>query len=115
MRGVSVYILCAVVVFGLAVSGCGAKKEESSKAAINQAKTMETVEQKVNYLISQAKAFYNSKDFQDAVDVAQYVLTYLDKESQQAKDLLAKAKEALSAEAKKMMDEAKKGLSGFGK
>ncbi len=108
-------VVCAILVLGLIVAGCGAKKAESSKAAIDQAKTMETVEQKVDYLVGQAKAFYNSKEFQGAIDIAQYILSYLDKDSQQAKDLLNKAKEALQAQAQKLAEDAKKGLADFGK
>ena len=94
------------LVFGLTLTGCGAKKAESSKEAISVAKTMETTEQKVNYLVGQAKSFYNSKEFQGAVDIAQYILRYLDSDSQQ---------EALSSKVKGAVEDAKKGLSGFGK
>jgi alkyl sulfatase BDS1-like metallo-beta-lactamase superfamily hydrolase len=95
------------------VSGCGAQKAESSRAAIDTAKAMQTVGEKTNYLVSQAKAFYNSKDFQSAVDIAQHILVYLDKDSQAAKDLLAKAKNQLQAQAKGMLDQAKKDLGAF--
>ena len=100
---------------GLAVSGCGAKKEASSGAAIDYAKTLETTQQQVDYLVGQAKAFYNSKEFQGAVDIAQYILAYLDADNAQAEDLLNKAKEQLQAAAQGVMDEAQKGISGFGK
>ena len=62
---------------------------------------MKTAQEKANYLISQAKAFYNSKQFQSAVDLGQYVLNRIDANSQQAKDLIAKAKEQLQAAAQK--------------
>lgn len=108
----SVLILLVVgLVAGLALYGCGAKKAESSKAAITETKTMQTTQEKVDYLIGQAKAFYNSKEFQNAVDVAQYVLVYLDKDSAEAKSLLDKAKDALAQQAKSAVEEAKKGLS----
>jgi len=92
----------------LAVAGCGAQKAESGTAAIAATKTMQTIPEKTDYLVSQAKAFYNSKDFQGAVDIAQYILRYLDKDSTAAKDLLAKAKEQLTAQAQGMLDQAKK-------
>lgn len=100
MKKVFVSTLVLGLIFGLVLTGCGAKKAASGKEAIDTAKTMETVEQKVNYLMGQAKAFYNSKEFQDAIDAAQYVLRYLDKDSQAAKDLIEKAKNELAEKAK---------------
>ena len=107
---VSVMVVCLLLSFG--VLGCGQQKAGSSREAIDAAKIMQTAEEKSDYLVSQAKAFYSSKDFQQAVDVAQYVLSYVDKDSQAAKDLLEKAKNALTAAAKAKLGEAKKGL-GF--
>jgi len=108
-------IVVAVMLLSLVIYGCGPEKAESGKAAIETAKTMETAEQKAEYLVGQAKAFYNSKQFQDAVTAAQYVLRYLDKDSQAAQKLLEQAKEALTSQAKGAMEDAKKGLAGFGK
>ena len=108
-------ITVLTILVSVVLTGCGGGKAASSSAAIDTAKTMETTEQKVNYLVGQAKAFYNSKDFQDAVDVAQYILRYLDKDSQKAKDLLEDAKAALASQVQSAMGDAKKGLSGLGK
>ena len=108
-------IAAMAVVFSLALSGCGQQKAESSGAAINEAKAMETTEQKVDYLIGQAKAFYNSKDFQGAVDIAQYVLRYLDKDNQAAKDLIEKARAQIEALAKSAAQEAGSRLGSFGR
>ena len=74
---------------------------------------METTEQKADYLLKQANAFYNSKEFQEAVNTAQYILRYLDKDSQQAKDLLQKAKEALASAAKGAVEDVKQKFEGF--
>jgi outer membrane murein-binding lipoprotein Lpp len=101
-----IFVVCIMLSF--VVAGCGAQKAETSRAAIDETKTMQTVQEKTDYLVSQAKAFYNSKDFQGAVDIAQHVLRYLDKDSQAAKDLLEKAKEQLTAQAQGMLDQAKK-------
>jgi hypothetical protein len=113
-RILTVTVLC-ITVTGLMIAGCGAKKADSSSQAINEAKAMQTTQEKVDYLVGQAKAFYNSKEFQGSIDIAQYILRYLDKDSQAAKDLIQKAKDQLTAQAQSMVDEAKKGLSGFGK
>jgi len=103
------------LVFGLVLAGCGPKKTTSSNEAIETAKSMETLEEKANYLIGQAKALYNSKEFQEAVDIAQYILRYLDKDSLKAKDLLEKAKNALVSQAQGAVEDVKKKLPGFGK
>jgi len=108
MKKVFIFMIVSSLALGLTLNGCGASKAESSKDAIETAKAMETVQQKTDYLVSQAKAFYNSKEFQDAVDTAQYVLRYLDRDSQAAKDLLQKAKDELLAQAKTATEGAKK-------
>ena len=106
-RLISVSIV-ALIGLGLVLAGCGgAEKAESSRSAISEAKTMQTTQEKVDYLVGQAKAFYNSDDFQGAIDIAQYVLRYLDKDSSAAKDLLEKAKTQLQQHAKSVMDQAK--------
>jgi len=106
------FMLACFIAMTFVLVGCGPQKEESSAAAITAAKAMETAQEKVNYLMGQAKAFYNSKDFQGTVDIAQYVLRYLDKDSQAAKTLLEKAKEALASAAKAAASDVKKKM-GF--
>ncbi|MBD3265015.1 MAG: hypothetical protein GF375_07920 [Candidatus Omnitrophica bacterium] len=105
------------LVFGLSIAGCS-QKSPSSSEAIEAAKAMETVEKKVDYLIGQAKVFYNSEEFQQAIDIGQYILSSLDKDSEQAKSLLQKAKEALSAKAQEAVgaatEDAKSKLGSFG-
>jgi hypothetical protein len=101
MRTLIIITLCLFI--GFAAVGCGEKKAESSQAAINQAQSMQSVDEKVSYLMGQAQAFYNSDDFQNAIEVAQYVLNKLDKNNPQAKDLLTQAKEALKAQASKAL------------
>ena len=108
MKSISYFLLVGCIILSFAAAGCGAQKAESSRTAIDTTKAMQTVQEKTDYLISQAKAFYNSKDFQGAVDIAQHILKYLDKDSQAAKDLLAKAKDQLTAQAQGMLDQAKK-------
>lgn len=112
MKRLFIFAISLVLVSGLVLSGCGTPKAESGKDAIETAKAMETVKEKTEYLIGQAQAFYDSKEFQDAVDVAQYVLRYLDRDSQAAKDLLQKAKDELAAQAKAAAGEARKNF-GF--
>ena len=106
---VCLMVLCLSV--SMVLVGCGPEKAESSSAAIQEAKTMQTQQEKVDYLVGQAKAFYSSKEFQGAVDVAQYVLTYLDKDSTQAKDILEKAKVDLQKQLSQKAEDLKKGFS----
>ena len=107
MRKVGFLILVFCLGSSLVLVGCGAKKAASSNEAIELSKTMQTVEQKANYLLGQAKTFYNSKDFQQAVNVAQYVLSYVDKNSTEAQSLLEKAKAQLTALAQQKAAELK--------
>ena len=115
MNKLLVVMFAGCLVVGLILTGCGEKKVASSKEAIQTAKAMETTQEKVDYLIGQAKAFYNSKEFQGAVDITQYILRYLDKDSQAARDLLDKAKSQLTAAAKGAVEDVKKGFGDFGK
>jgi len=108
MKKILSFALVVMLSLSLGLMGCGASKAESSKEAIQAAKAMETVKERTDYLVGQAKAFYRSKEFQDAVSTAQYVLRYLDRDSQAAKDLLEKAKEALASQAKSAVGGAKK-------
>ena len=108
-------ILAGCLIVSLVAIGCGAAKSESPKAAIDYSKTLKDTQEKVDYLVSQAKTYYNSKQFQGAVDIAQYVLRYLDSDSAAAKDLLQKAKDQLTAATKSAIEQAKKGFAGVGK
>ena len=92
-------------------AGC-AKKSASASEAIQNSQALKTVQEKVDYLVQQADAFYNSKEFQQAVETAQYVLSNLDKNSQAAKDLIEKAKTQLQAAAKKAVGDVGNKLLG---
>ena len=110
-----VLAIVAVLCVGVALIGCGAKKEASGSAAIQKSQAMATVQQKVDYLAGQAKAFINSKDYDQAVSVAQYILTNLDSNSKEARSLLEKAKSELTAQAKAKLEDVKKQFGNFGK
>ena len=94
------FVIVLFVALSMVMAGCGPKKEASSSAAIEKSKSLQTTEEKVDYLIKQAEAFYNSEDFQSAVDIAQHILSALDKDSAKAKELIEKAKEQLKGAAK---------------
>ena len=107
----SLVLICAMV-SGLALWGC-AKKAASSQEAIQNAQSMQTTQQKVDYLNQQANAFISSKEYQQAIQVAQYTLTNLDKNSQAAKAALEKAQAQLTAAAQKATTDVKSTLGGM--
>lgn len=114
MRKILVFVVCLVCIVSFSMVGCGPQKASSVQDAVRNAKEMQTVDEKINYLISQAKAFYNSKDFQGTVDIAQYILSFLDSDSQGAKDLLEKAKQAIASAAKAAADSVKSKMGSLG-
>lgn len=81
---------------------------ETSMQVIEAAKSLETTQQKIDYLVEKAQGFFDSEMFQEVVDTAQYILTYLDKDSLAAGDLLTKATDALASKAKGSLGEAVK-------
>lgn len=106
-------VLTVCLLLGCVIlTGC-TKKAASSSEAINNAKALQTTEQKTDYLVGQANAFVSSKEYQSAIDVAQYILTNLDKESQEAKAILEKAKAKLEAAAKAAVGDVQKELGGL--
>ena len=110
--------IVAMVVFlclGIAFIGCGVKKQASTQDVIAKSQTMSSLKEKADYMVGQAKAFYNSKQYNDAIAIAQYVVTNVDSSSKAARDLIEKAKAELSAQAKSAADKMKKQFGGFGK
>lgn len=108
---IAIVCVFSIGLFTLLGAGC-TKKAASSSEAIQNAQKLKTVEEKVNYLIKQAEAFYNSKEFQQAIQTAQYVLSNLDRNSQSAKNLIEKAKAQLQATAQKAVQDATNKLFG---
>ncbi len=102
MLVVSVVLCLCCSIFFL---GCE-KKSGSASEAIDNAQSLKTVSEKADYLIKQAEAFYSSKEFQQAIQIAQYVLSNLDKESKPAQSLIEKAKAELQAAAQKAVGDA---------
>ncbi len=105
MKKFVVFLLALIV-----IAGCTGQKAESPQAAIDIAKSMESVQEKADYLVGQAKAFYNSKEFQQAIDLAQYVLQNLDSDNQAAKDLIKQAKAKVQEMAQKVVSDMKSKL-----
>ncbi|MDP8252874.1 MAG: hypothetical protein P9X27_00525 [Candidatus Kaelpia aquatica] len=108
--------LLVCLTFSILIAGCSKQcSAASGLEAIDTAKTLGTTQEKISYLATAAKALYESEKFQDVVNISQYILTYLDSDSQIARDLLDKAQAKLA----EMVQEGVSGLSnkltGFGK
>lgn len=115
MRKSVVIVLMFGLFLTLGLTGCGPKKAESSQSAIEAVEAIEGTAAKVEYLVSQAKDFYSSQEFQQAIDVAQHILRYLDKDSEAAKSILEQAKEALKQKASQAVSDVKGKIADFGK
>ncbi len=104
-------IVFVVLIFAAAMTcvtlGC-AKKTASSAKAIKKSETMPTTDQKAVYLVGQAKAFLDSKDYKEAIKTSQYVLAGVDRNSKEARAILEKAKHGLFEEADDMMEDVKR-------
>ena len=89
----NLFIIFVVCLATLTFVGCS--KEEavrSSGEAIEVSKSIETPKDKLDYLIKQANYFYKSEDFQQTINITQYILTYLNSDSEEARELLEKSK-----------------------
>ena len=107
MKKTFLFLLVICFSLGLLQYGCMVKKEESSSVAIEKSQTLTSVQEKSSYLIGQAKAFYNAKEYQQAIDTAKYILSNIDENSMQAKDIIEKAKKELEALVKSKAEEMK--------
>jgi hypothetical protein len=96
-----IIVMALCLAASITLVGCGAQKAESGTVAIDNAKAMKTTQEQTKYLLGQAQAFINTKEFQYAIDVLQYVLRYLDADSTEAKELLRKAQDAMAVEMQK--------------
>ena len=105
-------LVCAVMLVaacGLVLPGCGPqeRKRSTSAAVIDKARAMKNVQEKMNYLVGQARAFYNSNEYQKSIEVARTALQY-DPDSVDARQILEKAKNELKAASTKMLDDVQK-------
>ena len=99
-------VACIFLSFGL-LSCAQQPKAANSKEAIQQSENLKTVEEKVKYLVKEANSFINSEKFDESIEIAKYILSKLDQESVEAKNILEKAQAELKAFAEKKAEEAK--------
>ncbi len=72
--------------------GCSPKPAANAGQAIEESKSKGTVQDQVDYLVGQGKAFINNQNYDQAIAVANHILANLDQNSQAAKEILEKAK-----------------------
>ena len=103
-----VFFSAALLLVAFSISSCGPKPAANAQEAIQVSKEKGTVEQQVDYLVAQGKAFLNSKDYDQAITVAKHVISNLDQNSQAAQDIIEKA----TADMKKVAETAVKDMKG---
>ncbi|MCK4995132.1 MAG: hypothetical protein KAS13_08850 [Candidatus Omnitrophica bacterium] len=129
----SSYLMTALVMIIIIAAGCSKsttqdKKQVAQEAltmnmqqkvaktadeAIKFAKTLEGVQPKKDYLLTQAQSMYDSKELEEVVEIAKYVLEYVDSDGAKAKQLLEKATQDLEALARGGIDQAAKKIEGL--
>lgn len=82
----------------------------SASTAIKTVKTIKENKDKISYLVKEAQKLYASKEFNQVITIANYILTNVDSESKEAKSLLEKAQSMLAKEGTKQAKAAVKGL-----
>ena len=108
MKRITTVLVAVSFVFAVGIMGCSQKPQSAnSSEAIEQAKTLQSVEEQAKFLGKEANAFINSEQFDEAIKTAKYVLSKLDKESQEAKSLIERAKQELETMAREKAEEAK--------
>lgn len=112
MKKILFLSLVACLIWSMFITIGYTENPVSAKEAIQQSQTFKTVQEKAQYLIQQAQSFYKSKEFQQAIETAQYVLNKIDPKSKQALDLIEKAKVRLQANAQKAVGDLKNKFLG---
>ncbi len=115
MNNKFLFVLCFVFALSLGVTGCSqGPKANNSQEAIQSSKSLPTVEEQAQYLVSQANSFVNSQKFDQAVETAKYILANLDKNSADAKKILEDATAQMKKAAEGALDDMKKKIGGIG-
>lgn len=113
MNNSKIKIFVVGLIIGFVALGCG-QKAKSSSEAVELSKAKATVESQAKYLIQQANGFLNSKQFDEALNTAKYVLSKLDANSIEAKNIIEEAKKKLEKIALEKMNEVKGKIGSFG-
>ena len=115
MKKALLFIIAVSMIF-VGLEGCSQQsKAANAQQAIDQSKSMKTADEQAKYLVGQANAFVNNKNFDQAIQTAKYVLANLNANSQEAKGILEKAAEDMKKMAQQKAEEMKKSLGNLGK
>jgi hypothetical protein len=101
-RATTTIILC--VLLALSSSSCAPKRAISSEEAISTANSMDTSQEKIDYLIPHAQTFYDSGRYREAIETAQYILKNLDNDSQEARKILARIRKEAEVSAQEVKE-----------
>lgn len=102
-KGMIYSIIVIVIIIGLVLLGQSLLKQPATgQEAVQKSKTIETVAGQRDYLIKQAKRFMQMKDLKTAMDLSQYILVKVDKNSTGAKELLSKIQNAVAVQKQRM-------------
>ena len=80
------------------VSDVFAARAKAYKDVLKEVEKKRRVTDKRSYLLDQAEASYDAKEYLDSSNIAQYILRYVDPESEEAMTMMKKANSALSSE-----------------
>ncbi len=85
-RTIFTALLCLAM--GMSLIGCA----QFDRVAIEKSRAYTTGKEQVEYLLSEANRFLNMEKYDEAINVANYILANLDPNSVEAKDIIKKAK-----------------------
>lgn len=95
----------SVAMLALNLVACGSQpKSANSKEAIDHAMSLQSAQEQANYILGEAKAFVNNKQYDEAVKSAQYVANNYQDRAQEAQKIIEEAQAKLV----KMAEEGKK-------
>ena len=97
--------------------GCGSRTVPSAKTsseAIEIANLQSNTEKQVDYLVKQAEQFLDDDNYDEAINVANYVISHLDKDSQQAQEIMAQASIEMEQVTQQALEEARKQIKHLG-
>ncbi len=86
---------------------------QNAADAIKQSVNQGSVQQQIDYLVLQAKSFIGAQKYDQVVAVANHILSNLDQNSTQAKELLNVAQAKLKEKSQALVSDAQNKLNSF--
>jgi hypothetical protein len=104
-----------ILTAGVLLLGCGQKPAANAQQAIEDSKSKGSVQQQVDYLVGQAKAFLSKDNYTDAMTVANHVLANVDQNSKAAQEVLIKARDEMQKKGQDTVNDLKNKFGVTGK